>query len=188
MTTAKTRKLSIEQLALIRGLWEQGAYSATDIAQEVGCGADQVKYQIKKNGWVQGARSEYYEHIAMQAIQDQLATQAKELVIAKDSARDKAVKFASLIENQLLAVIQDVNAKGLPHSAVLNDYKALEIASKVTQNTFHTKRYALGMDKEDPEQTEENNNIILQEMTADEVDAIKQSQEEQWQSMTVDED
>ena len=73
-------------------------------------------------------------------------------------------------------------------AAVLNDYKALEIASRIVQNTMHTKRFALGMDKEEVT-TDEAGEIQLIEMSAEEMDAIKAEQEEAYKLTAVsDED
>lgn len=181
----KTRRLSHEQVGMIRGLWEQGIMSKPDIAQEIGCSTDQVKYQIEKNGWVQGARADYYEELAVKAIEEQLGEQAKKLAVAKESARDKAIQLSNVVEARLIKAIKDGDAKGLTDAALQNDYKSLEIASRIVQNTFHTKRFALGMDKDEPVSEDYNNQIELLEMSAEEVDDIKRSQEEQAALMDV---
>lgn len=173
----KTRKLSIEQISLIRGLHEQGALGPVDIADEAGCSVDQVKYQIKKNGWVRGIRAEYYEEIARKAIEEELQTKAKEAADMKDAVRTKAVQLANIIEGRVVRNIQKTDAAGLSDATMLQDLKTLEIASRVIQNTFHTKRFALGMDKEEHTGDESDDMIQLLEMTADELDEIRSQQE-----------
>ncbi len=184
---AKTRRLTPEQIGMVRGLWEQGAMSQPEIAAEIGATQDQVKYLISKNGWVQGARAEYYENIALEAIREQSLEDAKKLAIQKETAREKAVQLASIIESRLIKTIKDADSKGMTDAAVLNDYKALETASRIIQNTMHTKRFALGMDKEEITQ-DEAGEIQLVEMSADEMEEIKAAQEEAYQLTAVSEE
>lgn len=184
---SKTRRLTPEQVGMVRGLWEQGAMSQPEIATEIGATLDQVKYLISKNGWVQGARAEYYEKIALEVIRNQNLEDAKKLAVQKDSVREKAVTLASVIEGRLIKTIKDADAKGLTDAAVLNDYKALEIASRIVQNTMHTKRFALGMDKEEITE-EESSEIQLIEMSAEEMEEIKAAQEEAYQLTAVSEE
>ncbi len=184
----RERRLTPEETGMIRGLWEQGAMSLTEIAHEIGVSADKVKYQIKKHGWVQGARAEYYEEIALKAIEEQLETEAKKHAVAKQQARDKAVQLSNVVEGRLVKAMKEADSKGLSDAAMLHDYRALETASKILQNTFHTKRFALGMDKEEGPAEDENMSIQLAEMTADEVESIKQAQEEAWNQLGPDED
>jgi hypothetical protein len=172
---------------MVRGLWEQGAMSQPEIAAEIGATPDQVKYLISKNGWVQGARAEYYEKIALESIRQQTLEDAKKLTVQKETAREKAVQLATVVEGRLIKTIKDADAKGLSDAAVLNDYKALEIASRIIQNTMHTKRFALGMDKEEITQ-DEAGEIHLIEMSAEEMDEIKAAQEEAYQLTSISEE
>lgn len=184
----KTRRLSIEQIALIRGLHEQGALGPTGIAEEVGCDPEQVKYQIKKNGWVRGIRADYYEAIARKAIEEELQTKAKEIADVKDEVRKKAVQLSNIIESRVIRVIQHADKSSLSDAAMLQDFKSLEIASRIVQNTFHTKRFALGMDKEEAGAEENAEFIELMEMTADDVEQIRLQQEEDFKKNSAIDD
>lgn len=181
---SKARRLSAEQIGMIRGLWEQGAMNMTQIAKEVGATLEQVKYLIAKNEWVQGARAEYYEEIAFRELERQAEDEAKKTAVAKSTAREKAVQLASIIEGRLIKAIKHADEKSLSDAAMLNDFKAIETASRIVQNTFHTKRFALGMDKEEST-IDEIGKIELTEMTSEEVEKIKDELESEWQTTAV---
>lgn len=183
----KKRTLTVDQIALMRGLWEQGAQSIKEIAAEVGCTYEQAKYKINKAGWVQGCRAEYYEEIARKAIEAELAKEAQELAEKKEGARNKAVQIANIIEGRMIKQFQDADSSSLSNAAIANDLKALEIASRINQNTFHTKRFALGMDKEESAIDDMAGTIEVLEMTADEVEEIRQQQEEDYAANGIEE-
>jgi hypothetical protein len=181
----KPRRLNYEQIGMIRGLWEQGALSRTEIAAEIGASPDQVKYQIEKNGWVQGARAEYYEQKALAFIEEQAVEKSKKLTVARETARERAVQLSGIIESRFIKAIKAAEASGATDAALMHDFKALESASRLVQNTFHTKRFALGMDKEESVEDQGNDSITLLEMSADEVEDIKREQELAMQMMDV---
>jgi hypothetical protein len=184
----KTRKPSIEQQALVRGLWEANLGSQGDIAKEAGVTVEQVRYMIKEKGWVKGIRAEYYENKARELIESEISAAAKELAVKKDSARDQAVKISNIIEQKMIGEFKAAQDAKLSIATLGPAFKALEMASRINQNSFHTKRFALGMDQEEIQTIDEDLKLEILEMSADEIELIREKQEKDYKEMDVVED
>lgn len=192
-SATRARKATAEQQAMVRMLWEAGLGTIPEISEDVGLSLEQVKYLLREKGWVQGKNSDYYEQKAQDAIERQMEAKVRDLISKKDQAREKAVSLSSLIENNLIGIFKHIKEDGLREGTAVHDFKALETASRIVQNCFHTKRFALGMFGEDEnggaDQTTANKIEVL-EMTADEIEQIQRNQEKELEEMDtmIDED
>ena len=181
----RTRKITPEQLGLIRGLWEAGIGTKRDIAEDVGVSFDQVDYAISKHGWIQGARAEYYEQKAREAIEKEMDQRAQKLMKDRERVKNQAVIISDMIENRMIKAFKNVEKEELSDETALGTMKTLECASRIAQNTFHVKRFALGMDRDEHEESEEFSQIEILEMTADDVEEIRAQQERDLTEMDV---
>jgi hypothetical protein len=174
---------TFEQIGMVQGMWEAGFSTMRDITVDTQLEMEQVKYLIKKKGWERGAKASMYEDRAREAIESEISSEVRELAVSRQTTKDTAVKLSMMIENRMVGIFKRIQDEKKTDAVALADLKSLEMATRIISNSFHTKRYALGLDKTDPGEEAGDALIEVLEMSADEVADIRKKQEKEVEEM-----
>jgi len=167
------RRLTPKQWAEAETLWSLGEVSLGDLAKKFGVSEPAISQHMKRNGIKKGSKAEAHkkkvsDEVAKAAIDDAtvLAARIRE---TKEEHYKMATGIAKLAWGEILKARQE-NA---PVSVAMNNLKALDTAMNVMTKA-RAERYAvLGLDKDDFVDEEGLPELLIQELTADQIEQLR---------------
>lgn len=169
-------RLTDEEWAEVRSLWATGGVDLSSLSERYGVTPRAIQAHCAKHGVVRGsasaARAKAAEErilaTAMPENGDDLAVKIRN---AKAAALDDADAIRTLVRTQLQALAEP--AAGLSAVAAL---RAIDIGASALERARRSRFAALGLDKGDPLVNVELPELIIRELTTEEVTAIRDQQ------------
>lgn len=173
-TANKRRYPSASAWAEAEALWASGDVTLEDLAKKVGVSATSVSLHMKKRKITKGEKAkEHSERISKQVAEDILSegtVHSQRIKETKEEHYKMATGLARLTWNEIVTA----KAKGGAYAAIQQNLKALEIASNVLAKIRQERYAVLGLDKPDAVDATQLPELVIEELTADQVQQLKE--------------
>lgn len=173
MTTEKKTQPKPKQWAEAEALWELGEATRDEIAKKLNVTPTAVTMHMKKVGCVRGSRAEEHrkrvsEEVAEAALSD-ATVHAQRIKETKDDHYVMASALAKLAWGEIRQAKQDRS----PLSVVTSNIKAIEAAMNVIAKARIERWAVLGLDRPDAVDTNELPSLVIEELTADQIEELR---------------
>lgn len=171
------KMLSASDRRKIRAMWETGEYSMDEIAKEVGNTVTAVKSYIDNNAIKKGSRSDEIQQAVMKKTKETAETEATLVASRIRETKEEHYKMSMAIAKLIWKEVLDCNKAGRPFADVRGNIASLELASRALANCRSERWVVLGLDK-DNVSTDRLPELVLTELTAEQIEEIRNYQEE----------
>lgn len=144
---AKNKRLTPREYARAKTMWQSGEYSLAEISEQVGVTATALSRRFKRDSIARGSDAKKVSAAVKRAIEKTSAAQAEELASAAHDMKMLALKSVELFNKKAYSDVAKAIRDGKPLGDMLNDLKALEVASKVVAQNYGTGARILGLDQ-----------------------------------------
>jgi hypothetical protein len=182
--STKHTRLTPKQWAEAEALWEAGEVTLPDLAARFGKHKSAFSAHFSKYKIVRGAKKAEHaaavkEHVTKAAIDDAtvLAARIKE---TKEEHYKMASGLAKLTWNEIL----QAKAEGRQFSTALNNLKALDSAMSVLKKAREERWAVLGLDTDTGLDEDGLPELIISELTAEQIEALRARDEDELESQT----
>lgn len=172
-STAKKRYPPASVWAEAEALWASGDVTLVELAKKVGVSTTSVSLHMKKRGVTKGEKAkEHSERISKRVAEDVLGEStvvSSRIKETKDEHYKMAKGLARLVWNEVV----QAQAKGGSYGASQANFKALEIASNTLAKLRQERWAVLGLDKPDAVDATQLPELVIEELTADQVQELQ---------------
>lgn len=174
-TDDRSKRLTPREYARAKTMWVSGDYSLQEISDQVGVGITSLSRRFKRDNLKKGADSDKVSAAVKKAIERSSAAQAEELASAAHDIKMQALKALKLFNQKAYADVAQSIQKNTKLAEVLNDLKALKVASEIVSTNYGTGARILGLDKDlNPDDVLPELHIQL--MTENDVQELREAQ------------
>lgn len=174
----KSKRLTGREYAVAKTMWQSGEYSLSEISEEVGVSATALSRRFKRDSVVKGSDNAKVAAAVKKAIEKTSAAQAEELSQTAHDIKMLALKSIKLFSQKTYADVALAIQAKQPLGEKLNDFKALEIASKIVAQNYATGARILGLDQDlNPE--DDLPELQIQIMTENDVAELREAQRQE---------
>lgn len=171
----KAKRLTPREYARAKTMWTSGDYSLKEISDTVGVSATALSRRFKRDSLSKGSDAKKVSAAVKRAIEKTSAAQAEELAAQAHDIKMVALKALELFNKKAYAEVVDSIKKSTPLSDKLNDFKALNEASKIISLNYTTGARILGLDQAlNPDEQMPELQIHL--MTENDVEELRKQQ------------
>lgn len=171
----KSKRLTPREYARAKTMWQSGDYSLKEISDAVGVSATALSRRFKRDSVSKGSDAKKVSAAVKRAIEKTSAAQAEELASTAHDIKMVALKALELFNKKAYADVAASIKAGTPLSDKLNDFKALNEASKIINLNYQTGARILGLDQAlNPDEAMPELHIKL--MTENDVEELRQQQ------------
>ncbi|MFY0736553.1 hypothetical protein [Aurantimonas sp. NFXS3] len=192
MTEAVTPKRRYTRLtpatwAEIRSHWQVGEVTLAELAHRYDVSTRALQTHFSKHGTVKGAEAAALAQAVQAKVLEQDLPDEDMLVERARTTRETSFKNATVVEN--LVMTQLAHAQRSPEAAFKASaaLKALSLAAGTLERLYALKSSALGLDK-DPAHGRELPELVLHDITLEEIDAIQRGDGNEVDDELVDEE
>lgn len=171
------RKFTASMKARATVMWKSGDYTADQIATEVGIARRTVLEYFKEKGIVKGSAKEETEEAVRKKMIEESAEKAALHLKRVEETKENHYTWATLIGRLTMAQIVKAQKESIPFAAINADLKSLEKASQTLRSVMEQRYKALGLDNADADPGDLPE-LLITELTADQIEEIKNSQED----------
>lgn len=171
----KSNRLTGKQWAEIEALWECGEVTIEDLAAKYGKSKTCFTRHFSKHKIMKGSK------LRKAAIKESVAASVNdESVIAKriKETKDDHYKMAAALGKLTWAEIMKARADKIPYSAIKDNLKALESAANILMKTRMERFAVLGLDKENHMDSDELPELLISELTAEQIEEMRKRRDE----------
>lgn len=173
----KERGLTASQKRLITSMYETGEFTVAQVAEELKLPVKVVKNYIENHGLKKSRYAEEVEKSALTKAKT-MAEQEATLVASRiRETKEEHYKLSMGIAKLTWSEIAVCKQNGKPFSSIAGNLKALELAAKTLAITRNERWTVLGLDK-DTKNTDSLPELVLTELTAEQIEQIRNYQEE----------
>lgn len=166
----KRRKLTEAEWTKIVTLWELGQATQEELANMFDCTKQAIYMGLRNRGSVKGSKRHIVGDSMIEAAKSDAARQVEEI----DSMKQRYIQYADLLAKLLIKAISDKAKSGLPVSDAKEDVVTLQKAAAAMETLRSSNYHLYGLN--DPDQvTDEMPEIVMTEMTAEEIEAINKN-------------
>ena len=167
------RRLTTKQWTEAETLWELGEVHQIDLARKYKISEQAVHMHMKRNGIVRGAKAEAHkkkvaEEVVKASIDDSLIIAGR-----IRETKEEHYKMASGIAKLAWAEILKAKQDGSPIAVATNNLKALDAAMNVMLKARTERWVVLGLDRTDYVDEEGLPELLISELTADEIELLQ---------------
>jgi hypothetical protein len=185
-TPEKHTRLTPKQWAEAEALWESGDVTYAQLSARFGKHKSTFVEHFRKKKIVRGAKkaevaAAVKEEVAKAVVDDAtvLAARIKE---TKEEHYKMAAGLAKLTWNEILAAKRD----GLPFATILNNLKSLDSAMSVLKKAREERWAVLGLDKDSGLDEDGLPELVISELTAEQIEALRNRDEDDVGESEVD--
>ncbi len=154
-------------------IWEAGLMTRKNLAEKMGVSERSITRHMSDRGLIQGSKAKDSKDRMAEAIKqsslDDVAILAARIRETKEQHYKLADNFAKLTWEEILKAKRE----NLPVSTATNNLKALDIAFTTIKRVREEKWAVLGLNKEDEQEEDGLPELVVSEMTAEEVEAVR---------------
>lgn len=171
----RSKRLTPREYARAKTMWISGDYSLQEISDQVGVGITSLSRRFKRDGLKKGADADKVSAAVKKAIERSSAAQAEELASTAHDIKMQALKALKLFNQKAYADVAQSIQKNTKLAEVLNDLKALKVASEIVSTNYGTGARILGLDKDlNPDDVLPE--LQIQLMTENDVQELREAQ------------
>lgn len=177
----ETQKRSYKTLSKLEwaecgALWETGEFTLNSLSDRFGISPQNISIGLKKRGFEKGAASKDATEIAKREVRERVMTAAsiaERLTRTREDHYNTMEAIAKATKSELVTAAK--NGKSV--SSVIENLKSLNVAADVLSKTFQQRLSALGIKEGEYDGDEEMPQLVISEMTADEIMQIREQSE-----------
>jgi predicted DNA-binding ribbon-helix-helix protein len=172
--TEGPRRLSQREWLEAKALWELGNSTLDELSARYGISRDAISRRFRRDGVIKGSRaSEQAREVAKQVAEQDKADSVMLLARIKET-RENHYEWSTTLAKMAVREIAEAIKNKREIAACIPNLKAIQLAAQVVK-TSREERYALlGLDKGmDP--SDEIPELIISEMTAEEIHAAQRA-------------
>lgn len=180
----KGKRLTPREYRTACQMWESGEYTLKKIAEHFGILPNGLSVRFRKDGIVKGAQAEKHDKAVAASIQKDTAKSAMETRKVVAELQQNNLTWLDQITKRTLLIAAQASKDNVPLGMFKDDVKVLKDMSDIISKNYGTAAQILRID-EIAEAQEDLPTFKVHEMTADDVEEIRQSQREQLNEFTV---
>lgn len=165
-------------------MWESGEYTLKNIAEHFGILPNGLSVRFRKDGIVKGAQAEKHDKAVAASIEKDTARSAMETRKLVSELQKNNLTWLDQITKRTLLIAAQASKENMPLGMFKDDVKVLKDMSDIISKNYGTAAQILRID-EIAEAQEDLPTFSVHEMTAEDVEAIRQNQREQLEEFTI---
>lgn len=175
---SKYARLTPKQWAEAEALWESGEVTLDDLAARFGKDRSTFVNRFNKIGITKGSKREETKQRVAEEVAKQAISDATVLAARIKETKEEHYKMSAALAKLTWAEILEVKKTGAPFSSAMNNLKALDNAMNVLKKAREERYAVLGLDRDD--HVDENGlpELVISELTAEQVEALRSRDEE----------
>ena len=159
-------------------MWESGEYTLSAIAEVYGVQANGLGRRFRKDGIVKGAQAERQDKAVAESIERDTVRSAGETRKLVSELQKNNLTWLDQITKRTLLIAAQAQKDNMPLGMFKDDVKVLKDMSDIISKNYGTAAMILRID-EIAEAQEDLPTFTVQEMTADDVEEIREAQRQQ---------
>lgn len=179
-------RLTTRQWAEAEALYSLGDASLAALAKKFGVQLQTVFQHMKRKGVKRGSKAEEHHKRVVEDVQKAAITDASVMAArikeTKEDHYKMAAGLAKLTWNEILKTKQD----GVPVAAAMNNLKALDSAMSVLKKAREERYAVLGLDREDFVDEDGLPELVISELTADQVEQLRATRDDSFDDLPTD--
>jgi predicted DNA binding protein len=174
---SKHARLTPKQWAEAEALWESGEVTLVDLANRFGKHKSAFSAHFKAKGIVRASRKEEHAAAVKEEVKKASIDDATVLAARIKETKEEHYKMASGLAKLSWNEILQAKAAGHAFSTVLNNLKALDSAMTVLKKAREERWAVLGLDKDDGMDEDGLPELVISELTAEQIQALRERDE-----------
>lgn len=170
---AKPRYLTPKQWAEIEALWESGTVTIEDLVKKYGRARTTFERHFAKSKVTRGAKTAVAKKRVEEVIVKAAVDDAMILAARVRETKEDHYKMASGISKLIWREILNAEKAGAPLATTLNNIKALKEAATGLKAVREERWAILGLDRPDAVDPDELPELVISELTADQVQELR---------------
>jgi DNA-binding CsgD family transcriptional regulator len=166
------RRLTPTEWETIKTIWATGNCTANELAKRFGINPETIYLKMKKLGIKKGAEATRYTSQVRKRLEERMNGPAEELADRIRETKENYYKWNKTLAMLTMKEIADAKASGRPMSAITANLKTYDVGAAILARTRSEQFVLLGLDEE-KDQTKDLPSLLISEMTADEVEQVK---------------
>lgn len=175
------RRLLPAQEAEMRALWEAGATTADELAARFGMSRRGVQAALSRLGAKKGAAASVVVTAVHRRVLAEALPMHADLTTRIRQTKDTAFQNAARLE----ALAMQAAEEAMAEIGGIGALRALDLAASVLGRVRNVKWAALGLDGRSPPETGDLPELVIREMTADEIGTIRRRQDAEDQALAL---
>lgn len=173
MTTEKKTLPKPRQWAEAEALWELGEATRDEIAKKLDVSPTAVSLHMKKRGVVRGSKAEEHRKRIAEQVTDAASADAAIYAQRIKETKDEHYKMSAHLARLAWEELSKCKKDGSPLSVAQSNLKAIEAAVNVISKARQERWAILGLDRPDAVDTNELPALVIEELTADQIEDLR---------------
>lgn len=169
-TTKKSIRLTAAQWAAVVAKWELGTHTLQSLSEEYRISLTAIKQGLNSRGAKRGVRA---HEVAEEVVEQQKSDRQRTAELA-GRMKEKYLKYTDAISSIAMRKLMEQHAAGKSLEGIKGEMETLRKAAAVLSTMRDENFHLLGLYKDDISE-EELPEIIISELTAEELDAIQRN-------------
>lgn len=167
------RKLTSKEWINIETAWKSGTVTYLDLTKKYGRSVSTFERHFKKKKVIKGSDAEKIRAKVEAAVEKAVITEATVQAARIKETKEEHYKMASAISRLTWNEILEAKKDGKPLSAIMGNLKSLDAAMTTLKKAREERYSVLGLDRPDAIDPDEVPELIISELTADEVQELR---------------
>ncbi|MFT4064284.1 hypothetical protein [Paraburkholderia sp.] len=185
-TPEKHSRLTSRQWAEAEALWESGDVTYAQLTARFGKHKSTFVDHFRRKGVRRGSKKEEHAAAVKEEVKKASIDEATVLAARIKETKEEHYKMASGLAKLTWNEILKAKADGLPFGSVLNNLKSLDSAMTVLKKAREERWAVLGLDKDTGLDEDGLPELVISELTADQIEALRNRDEEDMGESEID--
>ena len=169
----RNKKLSERDWAQATALWESGEITLPELAKKFDRHEQSFVQYFRRRGIQKGSKREKIMKKVEAQVEAQALNDAAIIAARIKETKEEHYKMASGLAKLTWAEILKAKQDGVPVGTAINNLKALESAMNVLKKAREERYSVLGLDRADATDDNEVPELLISELTADQIEALR---------------
>jgi len=174
----KGKQLSAKEWAQLEELWASGEVTLEQLSNEFGMNPSYLSQALSKRGIEKGSKADLYKERIQDEIQEEMLSDAAMNIRRINESKEEHYKYARTIGKLIYAKIAQAIQNKTPVAEVKDEILTLKNAMQALEQARASRWAITGLDRE-PDAGEEIPVLPIEEFTDEELDKIKNVQDEE---------
>lgn len=171
---AKKPPLTPRQWAEAVALWENGATTLPELAKKFDRHEQSFVQYFRRRGIKKGSKLATIAKKVDKKVEEQHINDAEIIAARIRETKEEHYKMAAGLAKLTWAEVLKAKQDGVPVGNAINNLKALESAMNVLKKAREERYSVLGLDRADSVDENEVPELVISELTADQIEALRQ--------------
>lgn len=174
----KTVMLSPKQWAEVRALWESGEFTLTMLSERFKVTRATLQRHFALRKVKKGAKSQEHEKKIAEEVAKNAVGDATVIAARIRETKEEHYKMASGLAKLTWNEVLQVKKNGAPMAAATNNLRALDAAMNVLKKAREERFAVLGLDRDDHVDQDGLPELVISELTADQIETLRNKQQQ----------